>query len=148
MYFPPSGWQLCHGLDPASSQIASHSPPQRDREGGGEGKTGVRKLMKQQENIEITSWSLSQQTCLGRNDTIHCQLSFLPIQFVNLISGSGSGKQNQGPFLFSPQVQLPLFSKAMSGMEGLQSGHRRFSLQLLLILAVLPGCSSTGTTQI
>lgn len=37
---------------------------------------GVRKLMKQQKNREITSSPLSQtqQTCLGRNDIIYCQL--------------------------------------------------------------------------
>lgn len=105
------------------------------REEGWE-KTGVRNLMKQQENMEITSWSLSQtqHTFIGRNDIVYCQLSIQAIQFFNLISDSGTGKQNQEPFLLPPQVKFPLSSKTVNDVEGLQSGHRSFPLQLLSFL--------------
>lgn len=102
------------------------------------GRDGVRKLLKQQKNREILIPVTDTRTRLGRNDIIYCQLLFLPINFGNLISDSGRGKQNQVPFLLSPPVKVPFFSEAVSDVEGLQSGHRSFSLQLLLALAVLP----------
>lgn len=94
------------------------------------GRTGVRKLMKQQENMEIT---VTDTTGLPWKKWHY----LLPIKFVNLISDSGSGKQNQEPFLLSPQVKLPLFSEAMSDMDCSQdTGVSLFSSFSLLLFSL------------